>query len=91
VGVLIAANPCMGLDFKAVAEIHRRLREARARGVAVLLVSADLDEVLALADRVLVMSEGRIVHECTPDGADVRVIGEFMAGHARHTQAPSAA
>jgi simple sugar transport system ATP-binding protein len=81
VAVLIAANPCMGLDFKAVAEIHRRLREARDRGTAVLLVSADLDEVLALADRVLVMSEGRFVHETTPDAADIRVIGEHMAGH----------
>jgi ABC-type uncharacterized transport system ATPase subunit len=91
VGVLIAANPCMGLDFKAVAEIHRRLREARERGVAVLLVSADLDEVLALADRVLVMSEGRIVHETKPAAADVRVIGEFMAGHHHAVQPGEAA
>jgi ABC-type uncharacterized transport system ATPase subunit len=93
VGVLIAANPCMGLDFKAVAEIHRRLREARDRGVAVLLVSADLDEVLALADRVLVMSDGHIVHETRPAAADVRVIGKFMAGHAHggDAQAPEAA
>ena len=91
VGVLIAANPCMGLDFKAVAEIHRRLREARDRGVAVLLVSADLDEVLALADRVLVMSEGRIVYETKPAAADIRVIGEHMAGHTHAASAPVAA
>ena len=81
VDVLIAANPCMGLDFAAVAEIHARIRKARDAGAAVLLVSADLDEVLALSDRVLVMSEGRVVHETTPETADVTVMGRFMAGH----------
>jgi simple sugar transport system ATP-binding protein len=91
VAILIAANPCMGLDFKAVAEIHRRLREARDRGAAVLLVSADLDEVLALADRVLVMSDGRFVYETTPEQADVRVIGEHMAGHGEAAHAIEAA
>jgi ABC-type uncharacterized transport system ATPase subunit len=82
VEVLIAANPCMGLDFAAVAEIHARLLEARNQGAAVLLVSADLDEVFALADRILVMSEGRIVHETPIDSAEVAVIGRHMAGHA---------
>ena len=47
-----------------------------------LLVSADLDEVLALSDRVLVMSEGQVVHETTPETADVTAMGKFMAGHA---------
>ena len=61
--VLVAANPCMGLDFTAVAEVHARLRQVRDSGAAVLLVSADLDEIFALADRILVMSEGRVVHE----------------------------
>jgi ABC-type uncharacterized transport system ATPase subunit len=82
VEVLIAANPCMGLDFAAALEIHGRIREARDRGAAVLLVSADLDELFALADRILVMSDGRIVHETRPDAADVVVLGKFMAGHA---------
>jgi ABC-type uncharacterized transport system ATPase subunit len=90
VAILIAANPCMGLDFKAVAEIHTRLRAARDRGTAVLLVSADLDEILALADRILVVSEGRVVYETTPQGADVRVIGSYMAGH-HSAKAPEAA
>jgi ABC-type uncharacterized transport system ATPase subunit len=81
VEVLIAANPCMGLDFAAVAEIHERLVQARNRGAAVLLVSADLDEIFALADRILVVSEGRIVHETTAAAADVAVIGKHMAGH----------
>jgi ABC-type uncharacterized transport system ATPase subunit len=82
VSVLIAANPCMGLDFAAVAEIHERLVQARNRGAAVLLVSADLDEIFALADRILVVSDGHIVHETTPADADVAVIGRHMAGHA---------
>jgi simple sugar transport system ATP-binding protein len=81
VEVLVAANPCMGLDFAAVSEIHDRIRKARDAGTAVLLVSADLDEIFALADRVLVMSEGRVVHETTPSRADMRVVGQFMAGH----------
>lgn len=82
VDVLIASNPCFGLDFAAVAEIRARLVEARNRGAAVLLVSADLDEIFALADRVAVISEGRIVHETPIAAADLQVIGRHMAGHA---------
>jgi general nucleoside transport system ATP-binding protein len=81
VDILVVANPCMGLDFGAVAEIHGRIRAARDEGTAVLLVSADLDEVLALSSRVLVMSEGRIVHEGAAEGAQPAVLGEYMAGH----------
>jgi ABC-type uncharacterized transport system ATPase subunit len=84
VDVLIAANPCMGLDFAAVAEIHGRIRQARDKGAAVLLVSADLEEILALSDRVLVMSEGHIVHETRPDGVELAVLGGYMAGHGAH-------
>ena len=74
VALLIAANPCFGLDFAAVAEIRGRIMDARNRGTAVLLISADLDEIFTLADRVLVISEGRAVHE-TPSGE---------RGHRRH-------
>ncbi len=84
VDLLIAANPCMGLDFAAVAEIHARIRAARDRGAAVLLVSADLDEVFALATRILVMSEGRIVHETPVESAEPAVLGKYMAGHGAH-------
>jgi ABC-type uncharacterized transport system ATPase subunit len=84
VDVLIAANPCMGLDFAAVAEIHARIRAARDRGAAVLLISADLDEIFALATRILVMSEGRIVHQTPVDGAEPAVLGKYMAGHGSH-------
>jgi ABC-type uncharacterized transport system ATPase subunit len=79
--VLVVANPCMGLDFAAVSEIHARLREARDQGAAILLVSADLDELLALADRILVLSDGQLVHETRPETADLGRIGQCMAGH----------
>lgn len=79
--VLVAANPCFGLDFAAVESIHAQIVEARNRGVAVLLVSEDLDELLALADRVLVISHGEFVHETTPEKADIKTIGHHMAGH----------
>ncbi|WP_437322048.1 ABC transporter ATP-binding protein [Sorangium sp. So ce385] len=80
--LLIVANPCFGLDFAAVAEIRARILGARDRGTAVLLVSADLDEIFAMADRILVMSEGRVVHESQVGSADVAEIGRAMAGHA---------
>jgi simple sugar transport system ATP-binding protein len=79
--VLIAANPCFGLDFAAVAEIRSRIIEARNKGTAVLLISADLEEIFALSDRILVMSDGRIVHETEAKSADLREIGRRMAGH----------
>ena len=79
--MLIVANPCFGLDFAAVADIRTRLLEARNLGVAVLLISADLDEIFALADRILVISAGRIVHETPIAEARVEAIGKHMAGH----------
>ena len=63
VRLLVLQNPCFGLDAAAAAEIRRQIGAARNRGVAVLLVSEDLDEVLELSDRILVMSGGRIVYE----------------------------
>jgi simple sugar transport system ATP-binding protein len=82
VSVLIAANPVFGLDFAAVAEIHERILAARNDGAAVLLVSEDLDELLALSDRIVVMFDGRIVHETAIEAADIAAIGPAMAGHA---------
>jgi ABC-type uncharacterized transport system ATPase subunit len=82
VTLLIASNPCFGLDFAAVAEIRSRIMQARNRGTAVLLISADLDEVFTLSDRVVVMSEGRAVYQVEIGKADIGVIGRHMAGHA---------
>jgi ABC-type uncharacterized transport system ATPase subunit len=79
--VLIAANPCFGLDFAAVDFIHSQLIDARNKGVALLLVCEDLDELLALADRVVVMSGGKLVYEAPAGQADIKLIGEKMAGH----------
>jgi simple sugar transport system ATP-binding protein len=81
VHVLIVANPVFGLDFASVADIHARLLQARALGAAVLLVSEDLDELLELSDRILVMTDGKIVHETEAAGADRAHLGRWMAGH----------
>src|SRR5690606_13598218 len=74
INVLIAANPVFGLDISAVKEIHTRLRGVRDQGGAVLLISEDLDELLELADRIVVMSEGRIVFETPAAQAERHVL-----------------
>lgn len=79
--LLLVSNPVFGLDFAAVADIHARLRAARDRGAAVLLVSEDLDELLVLADRIVVMSGGRIVFDTPAAQADRKVLGQHMGGH----------
>ncbi len=78
VALLIVANPCFGLDVKAAAETRSRLMAARNGGCSVLLISEDLDEILELADRIVVMRGGRIVHEAAADGADAKSIGAHM-------------
>jgi ABC-type uncharacterized transport system ATPase subunit len=84
IDVLIAANPVFGLDFAAVAEIHARILDVRERGGAVLLISEDLDELLELADRIVVMSEGRIVFETPAATAERHVLGAHMGGGDHH-------
>jgi len=81
VEVLIAANPCFGLDFAAVAQIHAEIMAARNRGAAVLLVSEDLDELLELSDRLVVMFHGQFVYEAPTSAVDLTEIGRHMAGH----------
>src|ERR1700684_2048680 len=81
VEVLIAANPCFGLDFAAVAQIHAEIMAARNRGAAVLLVSEDLDELLELSDRLVVMFHGQFVYEARASEADLTEVGRHMAGH----------
>ena len=81
VKLLIAANPCFGLDFSAVAFIHGAIVAARNRGVAVLLVSEDLDELMELCDRIHVISDGKLVYESEVADANLTLIGQRMAGH----------
>lgn len=81
INLLIAANPCFGLDFAAVEFIHGQILAARNRGVAVLLVSEDLDELLKLSDRILVISGGEFAYESAIADADFAAIGQSMAGH----------
>lgn len=78
--LVIATNPCRGLDIAASRFVLERFLDVRGRGGGVLFVSYDLDEILSVADRILVMSSGRIVGEVLPgDGADER-IGLLMSG-----------
>ena len=78
--ILIAANPVFGLDFAAVRDIHARMVQVKQRGAGVLLISEDLDELLELSDRIVVMSEGRIVFETPAAQADRQQLGAPMGG-----------
>jgi ABC-type uncharacterized transport system ATPase subunit len=77
---IVVAQPTQGLDVGATEYVHSQLLEQRARGAAVLLVSDDLEELLALSDRLLVMYEGRIVGEFDRADVDVDRLGLLMAG-----------
>ncbi|MCR4425304.1 MAG: ABC transporter ATP-binding protein [Firmicutes bacterium] len=85
--LIIAAQPTRGLDVGAIEFVHRRLVEARDAGKAVLLVSLELDEILALADRIAVMYEGEIVGVMDAKDATEEQIGLMMAGALVHGQA----
>ena len=76
--LLLVSQPTRGVDIGAIEFIHRKLIELRDAGTAVLLVSAELEEVTALADRLLVIREGRIVGELDPKTASAADIGELM-------------
>src|SRR5256885_7040545 len=78
--VLVAASPTRGLDVGAIESVHSYLHQAAADGVGVLLLSEDLDEILALADRIAVIYEGEIVGESVRDEASIEEIGLLMAG-----------
>ena len=78
--VLLAAQPTRGVDIGAVELVHRELRKARDAGKAVLLVSADLREVLELSDRVAVLYGGRLAAILDRDRADEETLGSFMTG-----------
>ncbi|GAA4167733.1 ABC transporter ATP-binding protein [Shinella granuli] len=79
--VILASQPTRGLDVGAVAYVHRMLLAARERGAAVLLISEDLEEILALSDRIIVMSKGRLSTPSARGERSIRELGELMAGH----------
>jgi general nucleoside transport system ATP-binding protein len=81
--VLIAAQPTRGLDVGAIEFVHRRLVEQRDAGKAVLLVSLELEEVLSLSDRILVLYEGEIVGEFPPDASEEEVGMAMIGGRQR--------
>ena len=78
--VLVVCSPTRGLDVGAVEAVHKLLDEARSAGKAILLISEDLDEVLTLADKILVLYRGSVVHEAVGDKVDVEAVGLAMAG-----------
>ncbi|MBM3568509.1 MAG: ABC transporter ATP-binding protein [Alphaproteobacteria bacterium] len=78
--ILLAGQPTRGLDIGAIEFVHRRLIERRDAGCAVLLVSVELEEILSLSDRILVMCGGRIAGQLDRAEADERKIGLLMAG-----------
>jgi general nucleoside transport system ATP-binding protein len=84
--VLVAAQPTRGLDVGAIEFVHRRLVEERDEGRAILLVSFELDEILSLSDRILVLYEGQVVAEYTPDVSEEE-IGFAMVGGKRKVEA----
>jgi ABC-type uncharacterized transport system ATPase subunit len=83
--LLIAAQPTRGLDVGSIEYIHRRLIQKRDEGVAVLLVSVELDEIMALSDRIAVMYEGRIVGTVNADEVTREELGLLMAGSERES------
>ena len=84
--VLVAAQPTRGLDVGAIEFVHRRLVAERDEGRAILLVSLELDEILSLSDRILVIYEGRIVGEHGPDATEQQ-LGIEMTGGGRKDEA----
>jgi len=78
--LMIAVHPTRGLDIGATETVQKLLIEQRDAGAAILLISEDLDELLSLSDRLIVMYEGQIAGEMPTDGADISTIGLMMAG-----------
>jgi len=81
--LLVAVQPTRGLDVGAIEYIHNQIVKSRDSGTAVLLISLELDEVMSLSDRILVMYEGEIVGEVDPKTTTVQELGLYMAGAKR--------
>src|SRR5262249_35664640 len=78
--LILVSQPTRGVDIGATEFIHRKLIELRDAGVAILLVSAELDEVLSVSDRVIVLYEGRLVGEVDPKTVSEEEMGLMMTG-----------
>jgi simple sugar transport system ATP-binding protein len=87
--VLIAANPTRGLDFSAAQFVREELISLRELGVAVLLISADLDEIMQISDRILVMYEGNVVGEFCQGRITTEKLGLLMAGKVENSESIS--
>ena len=79
--LIIANQPTRGLDEGAVAHVHAQLLEAKNGGAGILLITEDLDEVLALADRIMAIHDGKLSLTIPAEDADARGLGLMMAGH----------
>jgi general nucleoside transport system ATP-binding protein len=91
---LIAAHPTRGVDVGAQAQIWDRIREARREGLAVLLISADLDELIGLSDTLRVIYDGRLVADADPATVTPEELGSAMtgaaSGHLEHVEEEAA-
>ena len=85
---LLAVQPTRGLDVGAIENIHKQIVAQRDKNKAVLLCSLELDEVMTLSDRILVMYEGEIVGELDPKKTTVEELGLYMAGAKREVVDP---
>ena len=81
--LLVASQPTRGVDIGAIMNIRGQLNVLRESGVAILLVSAELEEIMSLSDRILVMYEGQIVGQFTPEETTEQELGLYMAGARR--------
>ena len=81
--LIVAVQPTRGLDVGAIESIHSRLVAERDAGKAILLISLELEEVMSLSDRILVMYEGEIVGELDPKATNAQELGLYMAGAKR--------
>ena len=81
--LIIAVQPTRGLDVGAIEYIHKQLVAERDKGKAVLLVSLELDEVMSLSDRILVLYDGQIVGQLDPKQTNIQELGLYMSGAKR--------
>ena len=84
--VLLIGQPTRGVDVGAIESIHQKLLEQKNQGKAILLVSAELDEILALSDRIMVMFQGKIVGECPKNKATYQKLGLMMTNSHKKTK-----